>query len=201
IVDEWGTWYDVEPGTNEHFLYQQNTLRDALAAGLTLNILNRYCDRVKIANIAQTVNVLQAMILTENEKMIVTPTYHVFKMYAAHQDATLLPLSVNSEKHLHEDESIAALNVSASRSNDDLIHITLCNLHPNKAMDVKCELRGTKAIRLSGQILTAAEMNARNTFENPSAVEPAAFDEATLSGADVILEQPPKSIVRLEIAS
>ncbi|MEE9169379.1 MAG: alpha-N-arabinofuranosidase [bacterium] len=200
VVDEWGTWHDAEAGTNEKFLYQQNTLRDALAAGLTLNIFNRHCDRVKMANIAQTVNVLQAMVLTKDEKMIVTPTYHVFGMFAVHQDATLLPLNMSSTEYSHGDESIPALNASASRDADGLIHISLCNLNPNNAMDLKCELRGAKPTRVSGQILTAAEMNARNTFENPEAVKPAAFDCARLDGEDVVLEQPPKSIVVLEIA-
>ncbi len=200
IVDEWGTWHEVEPGTNKHFLYQQNTLRDALAAGLTLNILNNHCERVKMANIAQTVNVLQAMILTETEKMIVTPTYHVFGMYAAHQDATLLPVSVDSAEYVHKDESIPALNVAASRDAAGLIHITLCNPDPNKAVEVKCELRGAKLTRVSAQILTAAEMNAHNTFENPAAVKPTSFDGAKLNGSDVVLHQPSKSIVLLEIA-
>jgi alpha-N-arabinofuranosidase len=99
IVDEWGTWFDVEPNTNPGFLYQQNTQRDALVAGLTLNIFNAHCDRVRMANIAQTVNVLQAMILTDGAKMILTPTYHVFEMWKVHQGATMLPLHLTSENY------------------------------------------------------------------------------------------------------
>lgn len=108
IVDEWGTWFDVEPGTNPGFLYQQNTLRDALVAGLTLNLFNEHCERVHMANIAQTINVLQAMILTEGERMLCTPTYHVFQMYAVHQDATRLPLTLESEDYRLGDETLPA---------------------------------------------------------------------------------------------
>lgn len=200
VVDEWGSWHDVEPGTNDHFLYQQNTLRDALVAGLTLNIFNRTCDRVKMANIAQTVNVLQAMILTNGEKMITTPTYHVFRMFAVHQDAVFLPLEISSIDYTFDNESLPAMSASASRSTDGLIHISTCNLDPGNTVEVKCELRGTKPARISGQILTAAEVNAYNTFENPETVKPVAFDEAKLNGAEVILEQPSKSIVMLEIS-
>lgn len=202
MVDEWGVWHDVEPETNEHFLYQQNTLRDALAAGLTLNIFNRHCDRVKMANIAQTVNVLQAMILTENEKMILTPTYHVFGMFAVHQNATLLPLNIKSveAKYVIKDEFIPALSASASRDAHGLMHISLCNLDPNNAVELRCELRGATPTRISGQILTAADMTAHNTFENPEAVTPATFDGAKMNGADLVLKQPPQSIVVIEIA-
>ena len=202
MVDEWGTWHDVEPETNKHFLYQQNTLRDALSAGLTLNIFNRHCDRVRMANIAQTVNVLQAMILTENEKMILTPTYHVFGMFAVHQDATLLPLHMSSveTKYVHKDEFIPALSASASRDADGLIHISLCNLDPKNAVEVRCELRGATSTRISGQILTAADMTAHNTFESPEAVTLATFDGVKMIGSDVVLKQPPKSIVVIEIA-
>ena len=113
IVDEWGAWYDVEPGTNPGFLFQQNTLRDALLAGLTLNIFHRHADRVKMANIAQMVNVLQAMIFTQDEKMIVTPTYHLFDMYKVHQDATLLPLTLDCVNYEREGRSLPAISATA----------------------------------------------------------------------------------------
>ena len=125
IVDEWGTWYEVEPGTNPGFLYQQNTLRDALVAGISLNIFNNHCDRVRMANIAQTVNVLQAMILTEGEKMIVTPTYHVFDMYKVHQDATLLPFDLQCDDYVFEDKAVPQISLSASKDADEVIHISL----------------------------------------------------------------------------
>ena len=134
IVDEWGAWHDVEPGTNPGFLYQQNSLRDALVAGLTLNIFNNHCDRVQMANIAQTVNVLQAMILTDRRKMMLTPTYHVFEMYKVHHDATLLPTELAGPEYAFEDGKVPALNVSASRDGAGKVHVSLGNLDPHNAV-------------------------------------------------------------------
>ena len=155
VVDEWGAWHQVEPGTNPGFLYQQNTLRDALVAGLTLNIFNRHCDRVRMANIAQTVNVLQAMILTDKAKMLLTPTYHVFEMYSVHHDATLLPADLSCEDYRLGQQQIPALSASASRDKAGKIHVTLCNLNPNAAAEVHCQLQGSRAKSISGRVLTA----------------------------------------------
>ena len=131
IVDEWGVWHNVEPGTNPGFLYQQNTLRDALVAGITLNILNQHCDRVHMANLAQTINVLQALILTEEDKFLLTPTYHVFDMYQVHQDATLLETSIENETgYIHNGERLPQINVSASKDETGIVHVSLCNLDP-----------------------------------------------------------------------
>jgi alpha-N-arabinofuranosidase len=200
IVDEWGTWYDVEPGTNPGFLYQQNSLRDALVAGLTLNIFNRHCARVTMANIAQTINVLQAMILTEGDKMVLTPTYHVFEMYKDHQDATLLPIAIDCAPYEHGGESIPALSASASRDEAGKIHLSLCNLDPGRAMSIACELRGAGPSRVTGRLLTAGAINAHNTFDRPEAVKPAAFDGARLAGGSLQVDLPAKSVVVLEIA-
>jgi alpha-N-arabinofuranosidase len=199
VVDEWGTWFSVEPGTNPAFLYQQNTLRDALAAGLTLNIFNDHCDRVKMACIAQTVNVLQAMILTQGEKMIVTPTYHVFDMYKVHQDAILLPTEVQAAKYEFKGDTLPALSVSASRDKASRIHISFCNIDPNKPLDLACELRGVQAKSVSGLVLTALEMNAHNTFEKPEALKPADFKGAKLEAGGLKLTLPAKSVVVVEI--
>ena len=130
IVDEWGTWFDVEPGTNPAFLYQQNTLRDALVAGIHLNIFNNHCDRVQMANLAQTINVLQSVILTEGEKMLLTPTYHVFDMYKVHQDADLLPLMMDCGEY-EFDAWHTPISASASVDNEADSYI-LCNLHPTE---------------------------------------------------------------------
>jgi len=130
VVDEWGIWTDVEPGTNPGFLYQQNSLRDALIAATSLNIFNNHCERVKMANLAQTVNVLQALILTDKEKMLLTPTYHVFDMYKVHHDATWLPLQVNTPDYVLGDVKVPAVNASASRDKNGAVHITLVNLDP-----------------------------------------------------------------------
>jgi alpha-L-arabinofuranosidase len=199
IVDEWGAWYDVEPGTNPGFLYQQSTLRDALVAGATLNIFNRHCDRVKMACIAQLANVLQAMVLTDNEKMTVTPSYWVFEMYTVHHDAKLLPSDLQSADYDFNGRKIPAVSVSASRDRAGKIHVTLCNLNPNQPANVSCELQGANARKISGRVLTAPQMNAHNTFDHPDNVKPAEFDafRVTNNGFDATL--PSKSVVVLEV--
>ena len=199
IVDEWGAWHQVEPGTNPRFLYQQNSLRDALVAGLTLNIFNNHCDRVKMANIAQTVNVLQAMILTKGEKMILTPTYHVFEMYKVHHDARMLPVELQCNDYQFGDSKISALNVSASKDKSGKIHISLCNLDPKNSAEIVCELQGARAKKVSGRVLTADAMTAHNTFDNPQAISPAAFYNFKLKGDILSATLPPKSVVVLEI--
>jgi alpha-N-arabinofuranosidase len=199
IVDEWGAWYDVEPGSNPGFLYQQNTLRDALVAGVTLNIFNNHADRVKMANIAQMINVLQAMILTDNEKMTVTPSYWVFEMDTVHHDATLLPSDLQSVDYSSGDKTIPAVSASASRDKAGKIHVTLCNLNPNQSADVTCELQGAKATKLSGRILTAPEMNAHNTFDQPDSVKPAEFNTFKVTDNGFVTTLPAKSVVVLEV--
>jgi alpha-L-arabinofuranosidase len=199
VVDEWGTWYAVEPGTHPRFLYQQNTMRDAIVAAVSLDIFNKHCDRVRMANIAQTINVLQAMVLTQKEKMLVTPTYHVFDMYSAHQDAMMVPVDVNSEKYEHADYSVAAVSSSASVDADGKLHITLSNANPNKDIPVQICISGMKASQVSGRVLQAAAMNSHNTFEQPEAVKPAAFHGAAIAGGDLSLTLPKMSVVALEV--
>ena len=200
IVDEWGAWYDVEPGTNPGFLFQQNTLRDALLAGLTLNIFHRHADRVKMANIAQMVNVLQAMIFTQDEKMIVTPTYHLFDMYKVHQDATLLPLTLDCVNYEHEGRSLPAISATASKDASGAIHITLVNIDPTRSMEVACDVRGTNAQKLTdAQVLTGETLRACNTFEKPNTVQLAAFKGASYKAGQLTVKLPAKSIVTVEI--
>ncbi len=199
IVDEWGTWYDVEPGTNPGFLYQQNTLRDALVAGINLNIFNNHCDRVRMANIAQTVNVLQAVILTEGDKTILTPTYHVFEMYKVHQDATLLPVDVDCPDYKSGEDAIPQISVSASKDDNGTIHITLCNLHPNEDVSINCELRGCTARNVSGRILTADKINEHNTFDEPERVKPTSFNSYNITGQGLDIKMPSKSVIVLSI--
>jgi len=199
IVDEWGTWYKVEPGTNPGFLYQQNSLRDALVAGLTLNIFNNQCARVKMANLAQTINVLQALILTKAEKMILTPTYHVFEMYKVHQDATLLPLDLQCSQYKFSGNSIPALSVAASRDKTGKIHISLCNLDPNNLAEIACELRGYKVKSVAGRLLTSSKMTTHNTFDSPETLKPTIFNAVQLKNNNVLTTLPPKSVVVLEI--
>jgi len=199
LVGEWGTWHEVEPGTNPGFLYQQNALRDALVAALHLDIFIKHADRVRMANIAQTVNVLQAMILTRDEDVIVTPTYHVFDLYKVHQEATMLPIVLKTSPYRYGDQELPAVSASASRDKNGKIHLTLSNIDPNQGRQVKVELRGASGSRVSGQILTASVMNAHNTFENPDTVRPAPFTGARFDGQNLMIDLPSKSVVALEI--
>jgi len=199
FVDEWGTWWDVEPNTDPSFLYQQNTIRDAVSAGIFLNAFNEHCYRVRMANIAQTINVLQAMILTEGEKMILTPTYHIFEMYKVHHDATMLPVDLKCRDYRFGDAKIPALNVSASKNKSGRIHISLCNLDPKNSAELVCKFQGTRPASISGRVLTADAMAAHNTFDNPEAVRPAAFYNYELKGNTLRTTLPSKSVVVLEI--
>ena len=199
IVDEWGTWYAVEPGTHPRFLYQQNTMRDAIVAALTLDIFNNHADRVRMANIAQTVNVLQAMILTDQEKMLLTPSYHVFEMYAAHQDATLVPIYVHSDHYEHAGYRVPAISASASVGADGRLHLTLSNANPDKDLSVMVFVRGLKASTIEGRVLRGDSMNAHNTFAQPDAVSPAPFTGATLTHEGLNLTMPRMSVVALDV--
>ncbi|NLX76918.1 MAG: alpha-N-arabinofuranosidase [Clostridiaceae bacterium] len=198
IVDEWGTWYDVEPGTNPGFLYQQNTMRDALVAGINLNIFNKHSDIVVMANIAQTVNVLQAVILTEGEKMLLTPTYHVFDMYKEHQDAELVESYIETETIGMAKYTVPNLHESASVDADGKLHITLCNLSLNESCRIETEIIGKKAGNITGRILTG-KMNDHNTFDAPENVKPAVFDKMSVSQNGLTLEIPPVSVVSITI--
>jgi alpha-N-arabinofuranosidase len=197
-VDEWGTWYDVEPGTNPGFLYQQNSLRDALVAAINFNIFVKHSDRVKMANIAQMINVLQAMILTKGEKMLLTPTYHVFDLYKAYQDATSLPIELNSPWYSREAVAIPAISASAVRDVAGKIHIGLVNLDPHNAIAVTAKIGGMAAGAVSGRVITAAAMNAVNTFERPEVVKALPFGDARMEGGVLKVTLPAKSVVMLD---
>lgn len=201
IIDEWGTWFDVEPGTNPGFLYQQNTIRDAIVAGVTLNIFNNHAERVHMANIAQTINVLQAMILTDKEKMILTPTYHLFDMYQVHQDAVKIPLHINNARTVATDEdSFPQINASASKNDSGIVHISLCNMDAYRSADTNIDLRGMISPgNISGKILTASEKNARNTFEQPENVKPETFNGYVTKDTTLELNIPAMSVVVLSI--
>lgn len=199
FVDEWGAWHAVEPGTNPGFLFQQNTLRDALVAGVTLNVFNNHCDRVRMTNLAQTVNVLQAMILTEGEKMLLTPTYHVFEMYKVHHDALGLPVWQENEVYAFGEEQIPAVHASASRSPDGTVHVSLCNTDPHASQDVSCRLHGMKASSVQGRVLTAGDMHAHNTFENPVAAAPVRMESMQVAHEGVHVRLPPASVAVLAV--
>jgi alpha-N-arabinofuranosidase len=199
LVDEWGTWHLVEPETNEGFLYQQNTIRDALAASLTFDIFHRHCRRVHGANIAQTVNVLQAMVLTEGERMLLTPTYHVFKMYAAHHDATNLPVFIDTPSLGEGDTEVPAISASASRAADGSVHVTMTNLSATDATQTSVTLHGKEEAALTARVLTGDAMNTHNTFDAPTTVQPVDFDGCVKTTRGFDVELPPRSVVAVSV--
>lgn len=199
LVDEWGCWFDVEPGTNPGFLYQQNTMRDALVACLSLNIFNKHCDRVKMANIAQLVNVLQSVILTEGAKMLLTPTYYVFRMYKYHQNAQLLESYMETEDIGTDSYKVPDLSESVSMDDNGTIHITLGNLSPSQGKQIEVQLTGRKADKVSGTILSG-NMAAYNTFDEPENVKEQEFtDYSVTDKGDLNVTIPPCCVIHLEI--
>jgi len=199
-IDEWGTWYDVEPGTEPGFLFQQNTMRDALVAALNFHIFQRHADRVVMTNIAQTVNVLQAMILTDKEKMIRTPTYWVYEMFKVHQGGTVLPVDLQSPDYVFGQERIPAVSASATRAaGTPAVHLSLANSHPSQPMTVAVRLEGLSPASAAGRVLTAPAMNSHNTFAAPDVVKPVSFEGMKLAGGTLTVTLPAKSVVIVEL--
>ena len=199
IVDEWGTWFDVEPGTNPGFLYQQSTMRDAMVAALTLNIFNAHSDRVAMANIAQLVNVLQAVILTEGEKMVCTPTYHVFDLYKHHQDATLLGSFAETAEIGADGETIQNLSVSASEDDAGAVHITVANLSATVSCPAEITLLGRTDGAVQGRILTG-RMDAYNDFDCPENVSIRPMEGLRLENGQIRCTLPACSVAEITIA-
>jgi alpha-N-arabinofuranosidase len=198
IADEWGCWLDVEPGTNPGFLYQQNSLRDALTAAIHFNIFNNHADRVFMANIAQTINVLQAVILTEGAQMILTPTYHVFDLYKVHQNAVKLPVYVESESV----SGLPAVSVSASEDEAGKMSLSLTNIDIEKEQEVRIDLRGyvlSSSVNLRAQIVTSENATDHNTFEKPDTVNLADFKGFSIAYGKLSATLPPKSAVTIEL--
>jgi len=196
LVDEWGVWTDVEPGTPGYAMYQQNSLRDALIAATTLNIFNNRADRVRGANLAQTVNVIQSLILTRGDQMLLTPTYWVFDLYKVHQDAKLLTLKVPQVNFISGKDTVQAVNASASKDKNGVTHITLVNLSPKTIIPVTFAIKGTT---VTGEILTSAKATDINTFEQPGNIKINPFTGATLTGGQLNATLPPLSVVLLTI--
>jgi alpha-N-arabinofuranosidase len=199
VVDEWGGWYDVEPGTNPGFLYQQNTMRDAMIAGATLNIFNNHADRIRMANLAQTINVLQAVILTNKEKIVLTPTFHVMEMYSVHQNATLLPLELITGEYKFGNEELPSLSASASKDSAGRVHISITNVNAHTQEGVSVTIDGMNCHKVTGRILTSAKLQDHNTFDDPGKIEPKTFSGATLKGNVINLNIPPFSVIVLEL--
>jgi len=198
VVDEWGVWLAPLENTNPGFLAQQNSLRDAIVAALNLNIFARHADRVRMTNIAQMINVLQAMILTDKDKMVLTPTYHVYKMYLPFQDATSLPVSFDAGSYVQGDIKLPRVDAIAARDAQGKLWLAVTNLDPARPASILANLSGAKAANARGQILTAARVDAINTFEAPGAVAPKPF--AAKAGRDGLrLDIPAKSIVVVQL--
>ena len=201
IVDEWGAWHQAEPGTNPRFLYQQNTLRDALIAGVSLNIFNSHCARVRMANLAQIVNVLQALILTRGGEMLLTPTYHVFDLYQVHQDADLLDFQLDCGDYELNGEKIPALSASVSRDEAGRVNVTLCNLHASARINLEILFNSAelKLERVEGRVLTADQVNAHNTFEEPDKVKPEVFESVQFNEKGFLATLPAASVLQLSL--
>lgn len=199
IVDEWGNWFDVEPGSNPGFLYQQNSLRDAIVAALNFNIFQKHCDRVKMSNIAQVVNVLQSVILTQNEKMVLTPTYHAFDLYKVHQNAVVLPLTLASEEYILNGKAIPSLSATASIDSSGTIHLCIVNVNPSKNITTECTVNAYTTKAISGKIVTSKNMQDHNTFEKPETITIQDFKQFKISGSSISINVPSKSIVMLEL--
>jgi alpha-N-arabinofuranosidase len=197
-VDEWGIWTDPDPGTNPGFLQQQNTLRDAIIAALNLNIFMRNADRIRGANIAQMVNVLQAMILTDGPKMLLTPTYHVYRMYVPFQDATAVPVSFDAGTYAFADIRLPQVDAVAAKGADGKLWLALANVDPNRSVRLVPSLDGATPRTAAGEILTAATLDAHNTFDNPKQLTPHPF-KGRAAGGHLILDLPPKSVAVVEI--
>jgi len=197
IVDEWGTWYDKLPGTKDGFLQQQNTLRDALVAGINLNIFNNNADRISMANIAQIVNVLQSVILTNGHEMVKTPTYHVFNMYNVHQDANLIPIAFETENYEHNGDSIPALTASASEKNG-ITSITLTNANPKKAIAINLQF-GKEFKSANGKIITAKEITDYNDFGKNEKVFISDFKIGKIKNGTLEIEVPPHSVILVQV--
>jgi alpha-N-arabinofuranosidase len=198
VVDEWGAWYAPLPGSNPGFLVQQNSLRDAVLAALNLNIFARHADRVRGANIAQMINVLQAMIMTDKEKMVLTPTYYVYKMYVPFQDSTFVPVTFNSGTYTHGNVSLPRTDAIAAKGKDGKLWVEITNLDPNETVDVELNLVGSSAKAASGETLTAPKVDSINTFDAPNTVVPKPIS-AKAQGGKLTLKLEPKSVSVISI--
>jgi alpha-N-arabinofuranosidase len=196
VVDEWGSWYAPLPGSNPGFLVQQNSMRDAILAALNLNIFARHAGRVRMANIAQMINVLQAMIMTDKEKMVLTPTYHVYKMYLPFQDATFVPVNFNAGVYTHEQISLPRVDAIAARDTTGKLWLEITNVDPNHAVDI--EVTGIPGKKASGQILTAPKVDSVNSFQSPNTVVPKPVS-AKLESGMLTLRLEPKSVTVISV--
>ncbi|HEU4600753.1 MAG TPA: alpha-L-arabinofuranosidase C-terminal domain-containing protein, partial [Steroidobacteraceae bacterium] len=195
---EWGTWWAKEEKPRSN-LYQQNTLRDAVIAGLTLNIFQNRADRVRMANIAQMIDVLQSMILTRGRQIVLTPTYYVFDLYQVHQGATLLPVQIAADNYVSGAVTLPAISVSASRDEQGRIHVSVVNLDPDRDASMTLALNGIMASSASARVLTADAMDAHNDFDAPQRLAPRELQGISIRNGNVKLTIPAKSVTVVEL--
>ncbi|MCX8477471.1 MAG: alpha-N-arabinofuranosidase [Sphingomonas sp.] len=195
-VDEWGAWFDSEKDAPSQ-LYLESTLRDAVIAGMSLNIFNRHADRVRMANIAQMVNVIQSLILTDGAKMVVTPTWHVFDMYKVHQGATLIPVDVQAPDYVHGETRLPSLSVSASKDAGGKLHLTIVNLDPARASSLRIQLNGGTFRQARGEVLTADRIDTRVRFDAPDPFTPAPL-ATSIADNGITVTIPSKSVSLIE---
>jgi alpha-N-arabinofuranosidase len=193
VVDEWGGWYAPLPGSNPGFLVQQNSLRDAVLAALNLNIFARHADRVRMANIAQMINVLQAMILTDKEKMVLTPTYYVYKMYVPFQDATLVPATFDAGTYTHDGITLPRIDAIAAKDKAGKLWLAITNVDPNQSAEIEFALAGISAKSAAGETLSAPKVDSVNTFDAPNTVVPKPISAKARDGK-LTLKLEPKSV-------
>jgi alpha-N-arabinofuranosidase len=198
VVDEWGGWYAPLPGTDPGFLVQQNSLRDAVLAALNLNIFARHADRVRMSNIAQMINVLQAMILTDKEKMVLTPTYYVYKMYVPFQNATSIPVAFNAGSYTHGDITLPRVDAIAAKDATGKLWLALTNLDPNRSIEIEASLEGNNGKTVIGETLTAPKVDSVNTFEAPNTVVPKRVS-TNIQNGKLTLKLEPKSVTVVSV--
>lgn len=198
VVDEWGAWLKPMPGTREIFFKQQNSLRDAILASLNLNVFAKHSDRVRMANIAQMVNVIQSMILTKDSDMVLTPTYHIYKMYVPFQDAQFIPVTYDAGSYTFGGVTLPQVDILAARATDGRVWMALTNIDPNRSASVNAKIAGMAVNSATGEVLTADRVDAVNTFGAKAAVAPAPY-RANASNGSLILELPPKSVTVVSI--
>jgi len=198
VVDEWGSWYVPSPGSNPGFLVQQNSQRDAILAALNLNIFARHADRVRMANIAQMINVLQAMIFTDKEKMVLTPTYYVFKMYVPFQDSTFVPVTFNAGTYTHDNVTLPRVDAIAAKDTNGKLWLAVTNLDPNQRIEIEAGVEGVTAKSAAGQTLTAPKVDSVNSFDAPNTVVPKSI-VAKVQGGKISLQLEPKSVTVISV--
>jgi alpha-L-arabinofuranosidase len=198
VVDEWGAWYAPLPGSNPGFLVQQNSLRDAILAALNLNIFVRHADRVRMANIAQMINVLQAMILTDKEKMVLTPTYYVYKIYVPFQDATFVPVTFNTGAYTHGDITLPRVDAIAAKDRAGRLWVEITNVDPNQPVEIEVSLVGVTPKSAAGETLTASKVDSVNSFEASNTVVPKPIS-AKVQGGKLALKLEPKSVTVISV--